>query len=264
MKRIAIVLMIVLAYVFGVANMASAEPWVPVAGERWQWQLSSVPTVSQRNAMQAAGVKAYDIDGFETPASVVTDIHNRGMGAVCYLSVGSAEVYRPDYNQFPSFVKGRKVQGWNGEYWLDIRRLDILGPIMTARFQMCKDKGFNAVEPDLMDGAFNRTGFPLTAADQLNYNLWVADTVHSLGLTVVHKAVPELVPQMVDHFDWALNEECAEYDECDAYQPYRDQGKAVWHVEYTLSKTQFCPYDIAHGWSGMKKTYDLTGSYDPC
>ena len=41
---------------------------------------------------------------------------------------------------------------------------------MAARFDLCRQKGFDAVEPDLVDGYIQTTGFPLTAADQLTYN----------------------------------------------------------------------------------------------
>jgi len=33
-------------------------------------------------------------------------------------------------------------------------------------------------------------------------------------------------------FDWALNEECLSYDECDLLKPFLEAGKAVFHVEY--------------------------------
>jgi len=54
---------------------------------------------------------------------------------------------RPDAGAFPDAVKGDS-NGWSGERWLDIRRLDVLGPIMQRRLDLCKQKGFDAVEPD--------------------------------------------------------------------------------------------------------------------
>ena len=59
---------------------------------------------------------------------------------ICYIDVGTAENWRPDYASFPSSVLGGS-NGWPGERWLDIRQLSVLEPIMTARFQMCKRKG---------------------------------------------------------------------------------------------------------------------------
>jgi hypothetical protein len=61
--------------------------------------------------------------------------------------VGTAERFRPDYARFPHSVLGRP-NGWPGERWLDIRSLSVLEPIMTERFQMCREKGFDAIKPD--------------------------------------------------------------------------------------------------------------------
>ena len=41
-------------------------------------------------------------------------------------------------------------------------------------------------------------------------------------------------------FDWALNEECVKYEECDGYTSFTDHDKAVFHVEYAD--------DWASGW----------------
>ena len=50
--------------------------------------------------------------------------------------------------------------------------------------QMCKDKGFVAVDADNVDGYTNANGVGLTAADQLAFNTWLANTAHSLGLGI--------------------------------------------------------------------------------
>ena len=106
--------------------------------------------------------------------------------------------------------------GWPGERWLDIRRLSVLEPLMATRFDMCRDKGFDAVEPDNMDGYRNSTGFPLTAHDQLAYNRLIAELAHERGLAVGLKNDLDQIPELVGDFDFAVNEECAEYDECAA------------------------------------------------
>ena len=39
--------------------------------------------------------------------------------------------------------------------------------------------------------------------------------------------------ELADEFDWALNEECVQYDECAGLgATFIDAGKAVFHVEY--------------------------------
>ena len=73
------------------------------------------------------------------------------------MSVGSWENWRPDKGRFPKRVLGRNCYGWPGEKWLGIRDLDALAPIMESRMDVYAEKGFDAVEPDNMDGA-TRTG----------------------------------------------------------------------------------------------------------
>ena len=101
-----------------------------------------------------------------------------------------------------------------GETWLDIRQLAILEPIMTARMQMCVQKGFDGLEPDNIDGYANTTGFPLTPQDQLTYNTWIATEAHALGLSVGLKNDTGQIPQLEPDFDWALNEQCNQTVEC--------------------------------------------------
>lgn len=106
-----------------------------------------------------------------------------------------------------------------GERWLDIRRTAVLRPLMARRMDMCRDKGFDAVEPDLMDGYLNRTGFPLTARHQLAYNRMLAELAHERGLAVGLKNDLPQIPELVGSFDFAVNEECAEFGECAALTP---------------------------------------------
>ena len=49
-------------------------------------------------------------------------------------------------------MKGTTYSGFSDERWLDIRQWNILGPIMTARFNMAKAKGCDGIEPDNVDG----------------------------------------------------------------------------------------------------------------
>jgi hypothetical protein len=46
---------------------------------------------------------------------------------------------------------------------------------MGDRMDTCKQKGFDAIEPDNMDGYQNRTGFNITYAQQRRYNKFLAE-----------------------------------------------------------------------------------------
>jgi hypothetical protein len=218
--------LVLLALTVAFSGAASAEPtrWQPTPGTSWQWQLSDTPVDTSFD------VDAYDVDGFDNDDALVADIHATGAKAICYISAGSWENWRPDADAFPDSVKGRS-NGWPGERWLDIRRINDLRPIMESRMDMCFDKGFDAVEPDNVDGYANRTGFPLTYQEQLLYNRMLATEAHERGLAVALKNDTDQVKDLVDSFDFAIVEECYRYRECPAYSPFV-QNKAVLVAEY--------------------------------
>ncbi len=106
----------------------------------------------------------------------------------------------------------------------------MLGPILKKRIDMCKAKGFDAVEPD----------------------------------NVALKNDLEQIPDLVDDFDFAINEQCHQYAECGTYKPFLDAGKAVLHVEYELTTRQFCSVTKPMGMSSMRKDFDLTVYRQAC
>jgi hypothetical protein len=211
--------------------------WRPVVGAAWQWQLTGPVN-------QSFDVDVYDIDMFDNPASVVAQLHAKGRKVICYISVGSWEDWRPDADQFPPVVIGKGYGGWPGEKWLDIRRIDLLAPIMRARFDQCKAKGFDAIEPDNIDGYTNDTGFDLSYQDQLNYNVWLAGEAHLRGLSIGLKNDGEQVHDLLPYYDWALTEDCFFEDWCGDVTPFIAAGKAVFAAEYTdtgITLDEFCP-----------------------
>ncbi|WP_046501764.1 endo alpha-1,4 polygalactosaminidase [Streptomyces odonnellii] len=233
----------------GTGKPAPAARWAPRPGTLWQWQLDG--RVDPRT-----DVPVYDIDGFENTAADVARLHRDGRKVICYINAGAWEDFRSDRDTFPSSVLGRP-NGWDGERWLDIRRLDVLGPLMGKRFDMCRSKGFDAVEPDLLDGYLNDTGFPLRAGDQLAYNRMIARLAHERGMSVGLKNDLPQVPALVGTFDFAVNEECAQYGECALLTPFVRAGKAVLHVEYALPTEDFCAQSRRLGLSSMRKKLDL-------
>ena len=230
--------------------------WVPAQNTSWQWQLSGTldPTV---NAVM------YDIDLFDNSANVVASLHAQGRKVVCNFSAGSWENWRPDAGSFPPSVLGSPL-GSASERYLDIRNLAVLAPIMSARLDLCKSKGFDAVDPDNIDGYTNGTSFPLTYADQILYNMWIANAAHTRGLSVALKNDVEQVADLVSVFDWALNEQCFEYQECNTLLPFVATGKAVFNVEYNVPTTQFCPQANSLNFNSMRKHMSLDAFREQC
>jgi hypothetical protein len=147
---------------------------------------------------------------------------------------------------------------------LDIRRIDLLAPIMEARLDSCQAKGFDGIEPDNIDGFLNDTGFPLTYNDQLEYNIWLAETAHARGLSIGLKNDMDQIPDLLSYFDWALNEECFQFEECETLLPFVAAGKAVFNVEYELATGEFCAQARAFGFNSLKKNLDLDAEVESC
>jgi hypothetical protein len=209
-------------------------------------------------------VAIYNLDLFETDPSVIAGLHARNIFVMCYFSAGSFEDWRPDVYNFPPDVLGAALEGWEGERWLDIRRLDALSPIMEARFDLASEKGCDGVDPDNVNGYTNQTGFPLTYEDQLAYNIWLAEAAHARGLSIGLKNDIEQIPDLVAYFDWQLNEECFSYDECRLLLPFIEAGKPVFHIEYELSNAEFCDEAKQFGFRSIRKNWELDEFYENC
>ena len=210
-------------------------------------------------------VMAYDIDGMDNSPAEVALLHRAGKHVICYVDVGTWENWRNDASRFPRSLLGVD-NGWPGERWLDVRRLTALEPIMRARMRVCKAKGFDAVEPDNIDGWENTTGFRISASQQLAYDRWVARTAHSLGMAVFEKNDPEQAQVLQPSFDGVLDEQCNEYSECSLLQPYIAAGKPVLDAEYTSSLFPgFCGADRRSRIMGALYAQALDGSsYRSC
>ena len=236
---------------FETGDLSGWTVWRPAPCTSWQWQLTGTIDTS-------FDVDMYDIDLFDVPGATIDQLHSDGRTVVCYFSAGSWESWRPDAGSFPESVKGLPLDPpFEDELWLDIRQLAILGPIMEARLDLTVTKGCDGVEPDNVDGYTNTTGFPLTAVDQLVYNRFLAAKAHERGLSVGLKNDLDQIPDLVDAFDWALDEQCWEFDECDTLAPFVERGKAVFGVEYQGDPAVFCPVLNALEYSWLKKNLDL-------
>lgn len=230
--------------------------WQPKPGTSWQWQLSGTIDTTVEAEM-------YDID-YETPDSVITALHSMGRTVICYMSMGSWEEYRSDAGQYPKRILGKTLSGWPDERWVNIREIDILAPLLEARMDIAAAKGCDGIEPDNIDGYSNDTGFPLTADDQLVFNRWLAEQAHGRGLSIGLKNDLDQVEDLEPYFDWAINEQCFYYHECDLLLPFIEAGKAVFGVEYDGNVSSFCPRANANDFDWLKKRVELDGWRQPC
>jgi hypothetical protein len=196
----------------------------PTKDTSWQWQLSG--TINENYA-----VDLYDVDLFDTDVQTIRRLKDSGKKVICYFSAGSYEEWREDAEDFPVETLGDDLDGWAGEKWLDISS-DAVRPIMINRLELAKQKGCDGVEPDNVDGYDNDTGFDLTSNQQLSYNLFLADEAHKRGLSIGLKNDLSQITDLESYFDFAVNEQCHMYKECNYLNQFIYNKKPVLHAEY--------------------------------
>ena len=238
-------------------SSASQAYWQPHGQMSWQIQFSGSlnPNVN---------TQVFDVDLFDTPQNTIDLLHIQGKKVICYFSAGSSEKWRSDFSRFPASVKGRNLSGWAGEKWLDVRQLTILMPIMRDRIALAKQKNCDAVDPDNVDGYTNKTGFKITYNDQLAYNRALATEAHTQGLAIGLKNDLNQIPDLLNDFDFAINESCMVYNECSLVAPFIAANKPVFHIEYQADITAICSLGNSYGFSSMKKNQNLDEWRNSC
>jgi hypothetical protein len=204
--------------------------WQPAVADTWQWQLNGT-------LLTNIPVKVYDIDLFDNSAAAIAALQARNIRVVCYFSAGSSEDFRTDFGMFAPADLGKPLDGFANERWLDIRSQNVRN-IMTVRLNLAQSKGCDGVEPDNVDGYTNDTGFALGPQDQLSFNRWLAAEAHARGMAVGLKNDVDQLAELQPDFDFAVNEQCHEFDECGGYSVFTGAGKPVFNAEYLARYAQ--------------------------
>ncbi len=241
----------------GTGGGGTGSWWRPAAGLSWQVQYSGTLDTS-------VAAQVFDVDGSGTTAAQVAQLHAAGRKVICYVDVGASERYRADAARLPASVQGNVMDGWPDERWLDIRQLTVILPVMASRFDECRAKGFDAVDPDNLNGYTNDTGFPLSGADQLRFNKAIADLAHERGLSIGLKNDVEQAAALAASFDFAVNEQCIQYSECDAYRAFTGAGKPVFSIEYQGTPTAVCAVARQFGLTTLIKDLALGAAGHRC
>ncbi|KAH8809278.1 putative endo alpha-1,4-polygalactosaminidase [Xylogone sp. PMI_703] len=246
-------------------NATTGSFWRPPAGASWQIVLEYALNDTSED------VSVYDIDLFDNTDSTIRNLHSLNRSVICYFSAGSYEDFRPDSDKFQPSDKGKELDGWPGEYWLDTNSSNVRN-IMKDRLALASQKGCDGVDPDNVDGYDNDNGLGLTATDAVNYLTFLATEAHRLNMSIGLKNAAEVIDDTLDMMQWEVNEQCVQYNECDLFRPFIDAGKPVFHIEYPSSaprissstKNQFCDDSAAAGFSSILKNMDLDNWVDPC
>ncbi|MFJ1913664.1 endo alpha-1,4 polygalactosaminidase [Streptomyces sp. NPDC088147] len=109
-------------------------------------------------------------------------------------------------------------------------RRERLAGIVGGWIDGCADRGFDAVEADNLDSYLRSDGL-LDRAEAAAFARLLAGRAHGAGLAIGQKNAAEMAGVRDEiGFDFAVAEECARYEECDAYADAFDDRVLV--VEY--------------------------------
>jgi hypothetical protein len=236
------------------AGPAWGESWRPQPGATIQLQYTGEAIDT------GVAVEIYNLDLFETSPHLIATLHGQGRRVICYLSVGTLEDWRPDAAAVPADVVGAAYPAWPGERWLDLRAIQRLAPIMTARLDLARAKGCDGVDPDNLDGHQTATGFPLMRSDTAAFMRWLSGEARGRGLGIGLKNGADLWPDLAGAVDWVLIEDCAAQGWCAAVKPARAAGLAVFQIEYTDAQPDWdkvCREAAENGFSAILKNREL-------
>ena len=226
--------------------------------------------------------------------AAVGALHALGDKVIGYIDAGTAETWRPDYPQYQSFnsscggcLLGKSVGGFRDEFWLNINTnvsgtnpntgqtetaQQFILDELAARLAKARSAGVDAIEFDNVDGYQNKTGLTISAATQEQFDAAIANLAHTAGFAVGLKNDLGQANDLEPYFDFAINEQCWEYRECNFPAPGlqiwpSSYGKAVFNVEYKLATPKFCPQanSSSYNFNSILKDVNLYDvPYTPC
>ncbi|WP_086786422.1 endo alpha-1,4 polygalactosaminidase [Streptomyces caniscabiei] len=214
----------------------SAEVALPPKHVRWDYQiggayaLSAGVRVVSRSHEDPAAPGAYNICNFN--ALQTQEDAEDDWDADLLLRDADGKVVRDEE--------------WN-EAVLDIRtaaKRQRIASRVNAWIDECAAKGYQAVEPDNYD-TFTRFPDRLTADQAKAFMKLLSAHAHAKGLAMAQKNTLELAPDRASvGMDFAVVEECGEWDECGDFAKAFDDN--VFVVEYTAKGLA----NACEGWGG--------------
>jgi hypothetical protein len=207
-----------------VTSDAAASVTLPPAHAKFDYQIGGAYT-------PPSGVRVVSRDHDAQPAA--------GLYNICYVNAFQAQ---PNTESEWGDLLLRDSAGnivydedW-GEALLDIRTADKRQRIaakVDGWVDGCAAKGFQAVEPDNYD-SYSRSNSLLTASQAQTYIKLLSAHTHGVGLAIAQKNTVELAGNRVANgLDFAVAEECADWDECGDYVDAF--GNNVIVIEYSAA-----------------------------
>lgn len=212
-------------------NPASAAATLPPTHAKFDYQIGGAYT-------PPAGVQVVTRDRTASPAA--------GLYNICY--VNAFQVQPGEQGSWDSDLLLRDAQGklvidedW-GEALLDIRttaKQTRVAAKVNGWIDGCAAKGYQAIEPDNYD-SYSRSKNLINTGQAKAYLKLLATHAHTKNLAIAQKNTVELAGDRTSvGLDFAVAEECGQYNECGDYTAAF--GNNVIVIEYTNSgRTKAC------------------------
>ncbi len=207
----------------GSGSGSAAHVTLPPKHVRWDYQIGGAYTPPN-------GVQVVSRDHDDPPAP--------GLYNICNINAFQAQEHAEgdwDSDLLLRDAKGNVVydKDWN-EAVLDIRtsaKRKRIAAKLNSWIDQCAARGYKAVEPDNYD-TFTRFPKYLTGEQAEALMKLLAAHAHEKGLAIAQKNTAELVADRASvGLDFAMVEECGEWDECGEFAEAFDNNVLV--VEYT-------------------------------
>jgi Glycoside-hydrolase family GH114 len=201
----------------------------------------------------ANGGLDYQLGGAYPPPAGVTIVSRdrnappaAGLYNICYVNGFQAQAQEADFwlREQPDLLlrngKGDPVidPDWD-EMLLDVGSADKrarLAVIVGDWIEGCADAGYDAIEIDNLD-TYSRSGGALREDDAVAFSALLSARAHARGLAIAQKNASELAHRRAQlGTDFVVSEECARYQECDAY--IEGYGEHVLMIEYRRADFQ--------------------------
>lgn len=197
----------------------------------------------------AGAVFDYQLGGAYDPPAGVTVVARdataepSGLYDICYVNGFQTQPGEGEHwlSEHPDLVlrssDGEPVADpdWPDEYLLDtstVAKREAIAALLGTVVASCATSGFDAVEIDNLD-TYSRSDGALTLDDNIDLAARYARVAHDLGMATAQKNGAGFSARLRDAvgFDFAVTEDCAQFDECSDYSDA--YGDLVFDIEYS-------------------------------
>jgi hypothetical protein len=217
------------AALFACSDASAAAFTLPPAGAQFDYQIGG-------GYAPPAGVAVVSRDHGDEPAP--------GLYNICYVNAFQAQPgTESEWGDLLLRDSNGEIvydEAW-GEALLDIRtapKRQRIAAKVNGWIDQCADKGFQAVEPDNYD-TYDRAPAGLLTPEQAQAHIRLLSAhAHNVGLAIAQKNTVELAGNRVANgLDFAVAEECGEWEECGDYvDAFGDHVIVIEYTEEGLGK----------------------------